>query len=102
MASFKKSKRHLTKAERQARAAGWRPVLEGREDFIRDNAVSLVLERDATIARMRSEITKLTRKWQAFKRERDQLHKDLEAAQDPWPTLEPYTGHLTAKGDPDR
>ena len=53
--------RHADREERAKRQAGWRPDIPGRAEFLRDNAPSLIAERDAKIARLRKRIVELER-----------------------------------------
>lgn len=51
--------KNMSASERRKRRSGWRPTIEGREEFVRDNAVSLLAEKDAQIGQLRERIRKL-------------------------------------------
>jgi hypothetical protein len=52
--------RHFSGAEKRERIAHGRPPLDGREDFIRDNAVALVRDLERRVANLQAEMRKLT------------------------------------------
>jgi hypothetical protein len=73
--------RHATKEERQRRRHGWRPLLEGRAEFVTANAVSLLADRDRRIVAMRQEIRKLERKWRGLAKELVRARRGQERRQ---------------------
>ena len=55
------------------------PATNDREWFVRQNAVALVAGLEATVARQRAELKKLHQRQEAYRREREQLRKQLAA-----------------------
>ena len=58
--------RHASTDERRRRRDGWRPELDGRAEFVRENAASLLGQRDEQIVRMRQVIRMLEGKRRAL------------------------------------
>lgn len=58
----------MSASERRLRRTGWHPEIEGREEFVRDNAASLLKQRDMTAGRLRNRIRQLEQGNQEYRR----------------------------------